>query len=171
MLAFRRLLLEGAERTELALGGNDLFHGSGTGRADELVLEVLHAHEETQLFHVGASEVRAKAGPLETAPEVTLLGGIAEAGQFDVRATRAELIEEPPDRLGPAHRNDGDALGGKVAATALGQRLERQLVACPFDEHHRPGGLVCVGCAHSSMGAHPHLPGDEFSLACRSNHR
>ena len=69
--------------------------------------------------------IRAQAGSLETAPEVTLLGGIAQAGQLDVRATRAEPIQEPADGLRTAHRNDGDALGGEIAATALGQRFER----------------------------------------------
>ena len=119
------LLLEGAKRCELAFGSDDLFHGRGTGRADELVLEVFHAHEEPEPFHVCSGEDWAQAGSLETSPEVTLLGGIAQAGQFDVRPTGAEPIQEPADGLRSAHRHDGDALGGEIPATALGQRFER----------------------------------------------
>src|SRR5436190_11729371 len=52
-----RLLLEGAERSEVTLGVDDLFHRGGTEGADELVLEVCDAHVETQRFHVAAGEV------------------------------------------------------------------------------------------------------------------
>ena len=69
----RSLLLQGAERSQLTLSGDDLFNGGGTEGADQLVLQVCDAHVETQLFHAGAIEVRAEAGALETAPEGGLL--------------------------------------------------------------------------------------------------
>jgi hypothetical protein len=95
----RRLLLEGAEGSKLSLSVNDLFDGGGTQSADQLVLQVCYAHVETESFHIGASEVRAEAGPLETAPEVALLSGVTETCQPDVKPTRAEQIQEASNGL------------------------------------------------------------------------
>ena len=74
----RRLLLQRRNDPKLTLSVDDLFHGGGTEGADQLVLQVCDAHVEAQRFHVGASEVGAEAGPLETAPEVALLSGVTE---------------------------------------------------------------------------------------------
>ena len=76
-----RLLLEGAERAELTLSLDDLLHRAGTESADQLVLEVGVADVEAQPFHLDARQVGAEAGPIEPAPEVVLLGGVAEPGQ------------------------------------------------------------------------------------------
>ena len=86
----RRLLLEGAERSKLTLGVEDLFHGGGTERADQLILQVCDAHVETERFHIGATEVGAEAGSLETAPEVTFLCGVTEARQSDIKPLRTK---------------------------------------------------------------------------------
>src|SRR5438105_15812524 len=53
----RRLLLEGAKRSELALSVDDRFHGGGAEGADHLVLQVRDAHVDAESLHVGASEV------------------------------------------------------------------------------------------------------------------
>src|SRR5215218_3435900 len=79
----RRLPLEGAERSKLTLGVEDLFHGGGPERADQLILQVCDAHVETRHFHVGATEVGAQPRPLETAPQVTFLSGATKARQSD----------------------------------------------------------------------------------------
>jgi hypothetical protein len=133
----RRLLLEGAEGSKVALGVNDLFHGGGTESADQLVLQVCDTHVETQPFHVSASEVGAEAGPLETAPEVTLLSCVTEARQPDVEPPRSEQIQETSDCLRTPDRDDRNALGVEIPTTALSQRFERDLVADPFNEHDR----------------------------------
>ena len=86
----RRLLLEGAERSELTLRVDDLLHRGGTEGADQLVLQVGDAHVEAERFHVGAGQVGAEAGPLEPAPEVALLGGVAQPRQPDVEPRRTE---------------------------------------------------------------------------------
>src|SRR5215204_3407061 len=86
----RRLPLEGAERSKLTLGVEDLFHTGGTERPDQLILQVCDAHVETERFHIGASEVGAEAGPLETAPEVTFLSGVTEARQSDIEPLRTK---------------------------------------------------------------------------------
>jgi len=62
---------------------------------------------------------------------------------------RAESIEEPSDALRAAHRHDRDVLGVEVAATALRERLERDLVARPFDQHDRSRALRHRGCRSS----------------------
>src|SRR6266508_1406933 len=133
----RRLLLEGAEGSEVALSVDDLFHGGGTERADQLVLEVCDAHVEAEPFHVGASDVGAEAGTLESTLEVALLRGVAEARQPGVQALRAQQIEEASDGLRTPDRHDRNALGVKIPTTALGQRLQRELVSDPLDKHDR----------------------------------
>jgi len=133
----RGLLLEGAERSKVTLGVHDLFHGGGTEGADQLVLQVCDAHVETEPFHLGASQVGAEAGPLETAPEVAFLSGVAETRQFDVKPLRAEQIQEPSYRLRAPNRHDGNALSIKIPTTARGEHFERALVADPLDEHDR----------------------------------
>jgi hypothetical protein len=138
----RRLLLEGAEGSKLSLSVDDLFHGGGTKSADQLVLQVCDAHVETESFHIGASEVGAEAGPLETAQELTLLRGVAESRQPDVEPLRAEQIQEASDALCTAHCDDRDALSVEVATTALGERFQGALVADPFNEHDRTKSRV-----------------------------
>src|ERR1022692_3474145 len=71
-LLLRRLLLEGSERSELALSVRDLLDGGDSERTDELVLQVGGADVETQLLHIGPAEIRAEARALEAAPEVVL---------------------------------------------------------------------------------------------------
>jgi hypothetical protein len=129
------LLLEDAERSKLTLGLDDLFHTGGTQAADQLVLQVGDAHIEPEGFHVGATEVGAEAGPLQTTPDVALLAGVTQARQAAVQAPRTEPLQEVSDVAGTAHRDDGDALGGKLSTTALGKRLERDLIAYPLNKH------------------------------------
>ena len=133
----RRLLLEGTERAKVTLSADDLLHGGGAESADQLVLQICDAHVETQIFHVDASEVGAKASSLETAPEVTLLSGVAETCQPEVEPLRAEQTQEPPYRLRTPDWHDGYAFSVKIPTTALSERFERALVADPFDEHDR----------------------------------
>ena len=109
----------------------------GTRGADQLVLEVGVADEETEPFHVGGAEVRAEAGPLERASEVAHLGRVAEAREDDVGTARPEQVQEATDVLGPADRHDRDALGDQVPAPATRERLERELVAHALDEDDR----------------------------------
>jgi hypothetical protein len=141
----RSLFLEGAERSKVSLRVDDPFHGWGAESADQLVLQICDAHVETQPFHLGASEVGAEAGPLETAPEVALLAGVAEARQRDVEPLGAEPSQELAYGLCTPDRHDGDALSGKIPTAALGERFERALVADSFDEHDRAQLVVCGG--------------------------
>jgi len=133
----RGLLLEGAERFKITLSVKDVFHEGGTEGADQLVLQVCDAHVETERFHIAAREIGAEAGPLESAPEVALLSGVAEARQSDVEPLRTEQIEEASDALCTPHCHDRNALSVEVPTTARSQRLERELVADPFNKHDR----------------------------------
>jgi hypothetical protein len=133
-----RLTLEGAERPELPLPLDQLLHRGWAEAADQLVLQVGHAHVEPERRHLGAVEVGAEPGPLQAAPEVVLLPGVAQAGQAEVQPLGAVQLQEPPDVPGAAHGDDADALGGEVPAPACGQDLKHDLVAGPFHEHDRP---------------------------------
>jgi hypothetical protein len=79
-----RLLLEGAKRPKFALITDDALDRGGAGRADQFVLQVGGAHVEPQRLHLGAGSDRAEPAALQRVPEVTLLGGVAQAGQPDV---------------------------------------------------------------------------------------
>jgi hypothetical protein len=136
----RRLLLESAEGPEVPLSVDDLLHRGGTKSADQLVLQVGDAYVETQSLHIGASELGTEAGPLETPPEVALLCGVTEARKLDVKPVRTEQTQEPSYGLRAPNWHDADPLGVEVATTALGQRLERALVADPFNQHDRTCG-------------------------------
>jgi len=129
------LLLERAERSKVTLSVNDLLHRGVTECADQLVLQVCDAHEETEPFHVVAREAGAEAGPLETAPELALLCGVTETRQPDVQPLRAEPIQEASYRLRPPKGNNGNSLGLEIPTTAPSERLERDLVAGPLNEH------------------------------------
>ena len=100
-LPLRWLLLERAERTELALGGNDLPPRQRRSRArTSSLLEVFDADEEAESLHASTIEIGAKAGALEALTlEVDLFPNVAEACDFDVRSMGAEALEEPADRL------------------------------------------------------------------------
>jgi hypothetical protein len=132
-----RLLLERPEASKVALSVNHLFHCGGTEGTDQLVLQVCDADIETQAFEIGACDVGAEAGSLETALEVALLCRVAETRQLEVEPLRSELGDEPSDCLRPPDRHYGNALGLQIATTALSERLDRELVAGPFNEHHR----------------------------------
>ena len=121
-------------------------------RPDQLVLQVCNAHVEAEPLHLGACEVGAESSPLEPAPEVALLSDIAEAGDLDVEPVRAELVQNPADGLRPTDRHDRNALGVEITAMALGERLERALVADPFDEHDCLGLLLRHGPMFTASG-------------------
>jgi hypothetical protein len=135
--SLRRLLLHDPERCKVTLRIDDLFDRGGTERADQLVLQVCDAHVETERFHVGAREVRAEAGPFETALKRAFLSGIAEACQSDVQPSWTEEVQEVSDGRRTAYRHNRDAVRVKLPTTALGERFKGDLVADPFDKHDR----------------------------------
>src|SRR4029453_17482135 len=136
------LALQGPERPELALGGDDALGGGGAEAADQLVLQVGDAHIEPGRLQPGPAWASPEAGPLQPEPDVALLAGVTEAGQLEPQPAGTVPLQVAADVPGPAHGDHADALGGEVAASALGDGLERDLVADPFDEHHRPNLVV-----------------------------
>ena len=136
----RRLLLEDAERTELAIGIENLLHGGRAEGADQLVLEVGDTHEEPQCLHVDAGEVGAETCSLEPAAHAILFGRVVHAGQAEVAPLRPQLCQEAPDGRRPTRGHDGDALCRQIATAAPRQRFERELVADALDEHDRASG-------------------------------
>jgi hypothetical protein len=61
-----------------------------TPSADQLILQVCDAHIETERFHIGATEVGAEAGPLDTVAELTFLCGVTQARQSDIKPLRTK---------------------------------------------------------------------------------
>ena len=80
---------------------HDRFHGSRPKGTDQLVLQVCVANEETHGLHVSAGEVGTEACPLETAPEVAFLSGVAEPRHPDVGPWGTEPFEKRPMFLEP----------------------------------------------------------------------
>jgi hypothetical protein len=112
---------------------------AATERADQLVLQICVADVEAELSHLGAcrrgAQSGAQPGTLETAAEVALLAGVAEAREPDVAALRPELEQDASNRLRTADRHDRDAFGFEVPAAPLRERFQRDAVADPLDEH------------------------------------
>ena len=73
-------------------------------------------------------------GPPQRAPEVVLLGSVAEPGQPDVEPARTIPLQVVAEVRCAVHRDDGDAVGGEVTAAPLGQHLKRDPVAHPLDQ-------------------------------------
>ena len=126
----RRLLLERPERAEVAFGLDDGLDEGRAERTDQLVLQVGDADVEAEPLHVGAGELGAEAGPLETAPVDTSSSPSSQrpASRTSERGS-AEARQEAPDRLGAPDRDDRDALGIEIPAAPRRERLERDLVA------------------------------------------
>jgi hypothetical protein len=147
------LLLERLEGRPLARRLDDPFHDGGTQRAHELVLQVCLAHVEAKGFEVSATEVRPEAGALERTLEVVLLGGVAESCKPDTETSRPESVQNLADRLCTPDWENRDTFRIEISIKTPGQRLERQLVADPLDEHdpaRRESVIsVWVGRAHS----------------------
>jgi hypothetical protein len=131
------LSLEGPQRFEFSQRFDDPFHGGGAEGADQLVLQVRIAREETEALYLRTGEVGAHASPLEPAPDVALLCGVVEAGQFDIKAMGAEPIQEAADVRCTPHGHDGNTLGVQVAAASSRKRLERVLVADALHQDDR----------------------------------
>jgi hypothetical protein len=131
------LFLEDTECPQVALGVDDLLHGGGTERADQLLFQVGDAHVETERLHVGASEVAAETCSLQGARKVAFLSGVTQARQSDVEPLRTQQIQESADAGRTSERDDGDALHTEGAAVTRSQRFERDLVADPFNEYGR----------------------------------
>src|SRR5918993_1239096 len=139
-----RLVLEDAERRELARGLDDPFDALGAHGPDQLVLQVGHAHVEPECLHPVGAGRGAEPGIREPAPDVACLARVTQAGQLDVLPVGSVVLQERAHVRRTAHRHDPDALGGEVPTAPTCQRLQRGLVADPLDEHdhsnivHRP---------------------------------
>src|SRR5205814_9724656 len=76
-----RLLLEGAERVQVALGGDDLLDGRRADSANQLVLQIANADVEAEGFHLRPVGDCADTRPLEATAEVAHLADVTQAGQ------------------------------------------------------------------------------------------
>ena len=146
--ALRRLLLEPAKRAKLSLVPDHLLDRGGTQRADQFVLQVSDAHEETVALQADPARQRSQAGPLQTSPETTLCRRITQTGQPDVTPARAEQIQEVPEAGRTPHRHDADTLAAQITAAAGGECFERDLIADPLDEHDRIPASGHLACCH-----------------------
>ena len=129
--ALRGLVLEAAERRELALGIEHTLHRRRADGADQLVFQVGIAGIEAVVLD---ALVRGHAGTLEAAPHVAQLGDVAEPGQPHAQALRTERLHEALQVGGAADGDDDDAFGLQVAAATAGEGFEGGLVAPAFDE-------------------------------------
>ena len=89
----RGLLLKRAERSQLALLGDDALDDVWAECANELVLQVRLAHVEAKPLHTFPGETGAETGPLERAADVGLLAGVAEPCEPEIETVWAEPLE------------------------------------------------------------------------------
>jgi len=136
----RRLVLEGAKRSELALVLHDRFHRGDPERTNQLVLEVRDTRIKAEALHVGRSQVGADSSSFQSALEVSELCLIAKARQPAGEPLRGhQIVEDLSDGRRPAHRDDGHAFGFQIPAKAACQRVQGGTVAQALDENH------CIG--------------------------
>ena len=95
---------------------------------------------EAEPAHVGACERDSHARSLETLPEETFLGGVAEPGDDLVRTLRTETHQVLADRLRAADRQDHNTLRVEIAVAPDRECLERDLITDSLDEDHRVRG-------------------------------
>src|SRR5207245_6830612 len=105
---------------EFTLIVDNPLHRGRTQRPNQLVLEVCDADEETEAFHRVASKPDAQTGPLQCAPEVTLLSGVTEAGESKSGTTRAVERQRSAEVGGAPNWHDGDAFAFEISTTPLG---------------------------------------------------
>src|SRR6266852_2157115 len=122
------------KRGKLTLRVDDLFHDGGTEGANQLVLQVGDADIETESLHLGARQLGAEAGELETALEVALFSGVAHTGQSEAQPLRAVSCQEASNVRRAADGHDGNALRIEIVTAAGGESFERKLVAHPLNE-------------------------------------
>ena len=132
--ALRGLLLEAAERRELALGVEHALDGDRAERADQFVLEVRLAGEKAVIRGARGRVPFADAGTFERTAHVPQLGDVAQPRELEAEAVRTERPHEALDVRRPADRHDDDAFGREVAAAPPRERFDRGLIAPPFDE-------------------------------------
>ena len=128
-------MLECAEALEVAVGGEHLFDSGFADTPDQLVLEILDAGEEADTLHLRAREPRPEACVFEGPANDGLFTRVIEAGHLDAGGQWLGLTEKRPDRVRASELDDPNPFGGEAHAAARGQRLERGLVAHPFDNH------------------------------------
>src|SRR5216683_1458411 len=107
------LLLQAAQRPQLALSLDHVLDRFETDGANQLVLEVGVAHVK-----------------------VDLVAGVVDGSPEDVRL---QLLEVSPDRVRAPDRHDLYAVGGQVATATPRQRFQRDTVTVALDDHDRPG--------------------------------
>ena len=109
-----RLPLEGAERSKLTLGVEDLFHGGGTERADQLILQVCPN---------GQSHLLGRGAPDAPQRGVRLTALVREAGSTQYRA-RWLASQQPIQNLAHPYvrhpSGTGSRLPGHLSAVHAG---------------------------------------------------
>ena len=125
-----KLVLEVAERVELALSGDDFFDPVSAERADQLVLEVCGA------------DVRRVA---EDTPEPSFLVGVAQADDV----LTVVLRRCPANRLRTADRDDLDP--GQIEAEPLGYSFQGDSVGNALNEDHSHAMTLAASVSASSV--------------------
>ena len=132
------LVLEGPQLRQVALALDDALDLRCTEGADQLVLEVVHAHVEADLLHLRAGEIRSESGPLQAATNEPLLAGVAQPCQTETVLGCTQDPQVSRDVGGPTGRHDDDPLCRQGLPAPRGQGLDGRLVADALDQHDRP---------------------------------
>lgn len=132
--ALRRLLLEPAERNELALSVEDVLDGRRAKGADQFILEVGVAPEEARRFGACTRAFCTEPRPRQAASDVPLFPKVIQAGQPKVEPLWAQCLREPQDVRRTSDRHDNDAFGVQIPTSSSCQRVEGCLVTPPLDQ-------------------------------------
>lgn len=113
---------------------------------DQFLLQVVDTDEEPEPFHLLSTARRPKTGGFHAVLEEAFLADIAQSADRYGGIGPAEPPEEAGRCLGAADGDDRDPLDREITPVALGERLERDLVADPLDQHDRASGFRSGEC-------------------------
>jgi uncharacterized damage-inducible protein DinB len=133
--ALRRLALHDAQRRQLTFALDDALDGFDTEGADELVLEVAVAHEESECLKSLAGQVLAEAGALQSATESRLLPCVAQATDLQVASAWSVMLDVSGDVRRATDRHDRHPVASEVEVSSRRQRVQRGQVTQALDEH------------------------------------
>lgn len=125
------------EGSEIALGVEQRLNRHATTGTDKFVFQVINTDKETQSLHLDAIGRWAEPGRRHSPPEVLFFASVAHPNERFVRPVRSEPQEMTFNRLGTAHRNYHDTLGGQIPTEATSERLDGNLIAYPLYEDER----------------------------------
>lgn len=134
-----RLHLETPERTDLALGNDDLLDRFWPERTDQFIFKILAASIEPKALGIGLTRGWGHDAFTYRAQKVSFFWKVVQASQPQPKSLTAKADGKLVCVRGATDGQNDDGHGPEVQSNAVGQRLDRGLITPAFDKHDRVG--------------------------------